>query len=392
MSRHASPAAEPLDCFAVAAPGLEPLLERELTALGLRARATAGGVSFQGGARELYTANLHSRIATRILVRVASFRATAFFELEKRARAVAWERYLARGRPVSFRVSSHASKLYHQRAIEERLLDAAGQTGAVPAPRPSEENEGAQAQLFVVRVVRDEFVLSADASGAPLHQRGYRQALAKAPLRETLAAAMLAASGWDPATPLIDPLCGSGTIPIEAALIARRIPPGLANPELAPRNYAFASWADYDAALWDEVVDRARQAVLADAPAPVLGRDRDAGAVRAASENAARAGVVLDLQRAPLSALTPPTGDMRAGALITNPPYGRRVGQADALRDLYASLGNVARARLPGWTVALLSADQRLERQIGLALQPAFRTRNGGIPVQCMVGRVAPGT
>jgi putative N6-adenine-specific DNA methylase len=324
-----------------------------------------------------------------VLVRFASFRATAFFELEKRARAVAWDRFLAPGRPVSFRVSSHSSRLYHQGAIEERLLDAVSRAGGVGAPRESNESEGAGAQLFVVRVVRDEFVLSADASGAPLHQRGYRQALAKAPLRETLAAAMLSASGWDPATPLIDPMCGSGTIPIEGLLLARRIPPGLANPELAARDYAFRHWPDFDAALWDGLVDRAREEVMPNA-APVLARDRDAGAVRAASENAGRAGVLdgLDLQRAPLSALEPPAGHAGAGTLVTNPPYGRRLGEAGSLRDLYAALGNVARARLSGWILGLLSGDRRLEHQVGLVLRTAFRARNGGVPVHFLVGRI----
>ncbi len=380
---------EALDCFAVAAPGLEPLLGRELAGLGIRARVTTGGVAFHGGARELYTANLHARTASRILVRFGSFRATAFYELEKRARAVEWGRFLAPGRPVSFRVSSHASRLYHQGAIEERLQEAAIRAGAVLAPPTTEDDEGEQAQLFVVRVVRDEFVLSADASGAPLHQRGYRQALARAPLRETLAAAMLLAARWDSATPLLDPLCGSGTIPIEGALLARRIAPGLANPSHEPRSYAFQSWGDYDEGVWQRLVSEAQASILPEAAAPVLARDRDAGAMRATSENAQRAGVLesIGAERAPLSALTPPLA-AAPGAVVTNPPYGKRVGDPGPLRDLYATLGNVARARLPGWSLALLSADRSLDQQLGLPLEMAFQTRNGGIPVRCLVGRV----
>src|SRR5690606_2711512 len=190
---------------------------------------------------------------------------------------------------------------YHEAAIAERLAEAV--TRAVPsAPvhagaAPVDDNDVAAAtsrvppQLFIVRVFRDRFTLSADTSGALLHRRGYRQATAKAPLRETLAAAMLLSSGWDGRAPLVDPFCGSGTIPIEAALLARRIPPGLAGPGHAPRRYAFQGWPDFDAALWDDVVARAREAILPATPAPILGSDRNGGAIRAARSNAARAGV-----------------------------------------------------------------------------------------------------
>jgi putative N6-adenine-specific DNA methylase len=238
-----------------------------------------------------------------------------------------------------------------------------------------DSGEDAERQRFVVRVVRDEFTVSADSSGELLHRRGYRLETAKAPLRETLAAAMVLASGWRPERPLADPFCGSGTIAIEAAMLARRLAPGLG------RGFAFERWPGFDAAAWRAARARAAAEALPDAPAPIVAADRDAGAVAAARANAGRAGVStsIDFREAPLSALAPPAGP---GALVTNPPYGVRIGEEARLRDLYATLGRLARERLDGWTLAMLAANPRLEGATGLAWRELFRTSNGGIPVR----------
>jgi putative N6-adenine-specific DNA methylase len=348
-------------------------------------------VAWEGTREELYAANLRLRTASRVLVRVAEFRARTFFELERHGRKVPWERWVRPGRAVRLRVTSKKSKLYHEGAVAERLLDAVGRkvagVGASPAKGGEEEEEGAEEQLFVVRFHYDRCTVSADASGALLHLRGYRQAVAKAPLRETLAAAMLLGSGWDARAPLLDPMCGSGTVAVEGALLARRIAPGLASPDREPRRFAFAEWPDFDAGVWSSVVERARGEVLAAAPGPIQASDRDAGAVEAARANAERAGVAddVELDVRPVSAVEPPAGP---GWLVSNPPYGVRVGESDALRNLYAALGRVARERMPGWTVALLSAEAKLEAQVRLRFAEALRTRNGGIPVRLVVGRV----
>jgi putative N6-adenine-specific DNA methylase len=249
---HVTAAGMDLECFAVAAPGLEPLVAAELRAMGeLQPVAVGetepGGVSFRTDRPGLYAANLHLRIASRVLMRIGAFHASAFHELERHAARLPWPKFVASGSPVAFRVTSRKSRLYHQDAIAQRLLAVAG--GATPAT--SEEDA---TQEFIVRFFRDECTVSADASGALLHRRGYRLATAKAPLRETLAAAMLVGSGWDGSAPLIDPMCGSGTIPIEAALLARRIPPGMA------RRFAFMRWPGFDESLWDRLVRQARSA------------------------------------------------------------------------------------------------------------------------------------
>jgi len=385
----------PLDLFAVAAPGLEPLLADELRALGIEATAEPGGAGWRGTAEQLYTANLHLRTASRVLVRVGEFRARTFFELERHAGKLPWERFVPPGAAVEMRVSCRKSKLYHEGAVAERLLRAvAERVGPLAEARSArgeeaedEEQGGAEAQLFVVRFLHDRCTVSADASGERLHRRGYRQALARAPLRETLAAALLRAGGWHAQAPLLDPMCGSGTIAIEAALLARKIAPGLANETLAPRRYAFERWPGFDAALWERVVKRARAAVRPAAPIAIHASDRDPGAIEAALANAARAGVAGDIHCAvrPLSAAEVPEGP---GWLVTNPPYGVRVGEEKPLRNLYAALGRLAREQLAGWTMVLLSADRRLEAQTGVPLGEVLRTRNGGLAVRVVVGQV----
>ncbi len=382
----------PLSIFAATAPGLEPLAAAELRALGIQGAPEQGGVAWSGTAEELYAANLWLRTASRVTVGAAEFRARTFFELERHARKIPWERWVGKGRAVRLRVTSRKSKLYHEGAIAERVLDAIERrVGSLAGAEVARDDEGdddaSDAQLFVVRFVRDACIVRADSSGALLHLRGYRQALARAPLRETLAAASLLGSRWPGDAPLLDPMCGSGTIPIEAALMARGIAPGLANADREPRRFAFQEWPDADPAAWSRVVERARDAIRPAAPAPIQGSDRDAGAIEAATSNAARAGVLDDLALAvaPVSAIDPPAG---RGWIVTNPPYGVRVGETEALRNLYAALGHAARQRAPGWTLALLSAEARLDAQVDVPFADAFQTRNGGIPVHLAVGTV----
>ncbi|MFL5382664.1 MAG: class I SAM-dependent RNA methyltransferase [Longimicrobiaceae bacterium] len=381
-----------LPLFAVAAPGLEAICAAELRALGIAAAAEPGGAAWEGTLDDVHRASLWLRTAGRVVVRAGVFHARTFIELERHARRVPWERWVTRGRAVRLRVTSKKSKLYHEGAIAERLLgfieERVGGIGASSAAKgPEEEAEGGDAQLFVVRVHRDEVTVSADSSGALLHLRGYRQALAKAPLRETLAAAMLRGAGWAGDTPLLDPMCGSGTIPIEAALLARNVAPGVASASREPRAFAFTAWPGHDADAWARAVAGARDAILPASPVPISGSDRDAGAIEAARANAERAGVAADVELAvrPVSAMEPPPGP---GLLVCNPPYGVRVGEIDALRNLYAALGRTARARCPGWTVALLAAERKLEAQVGIPFAEAFRTSNGGIPVRLAVGVV----
>jgi len=368
------------DAFVITAPGLERLAVDELKALGRGdARAVEGGATFAATRRALYEANLHLRTASRVVVRAAEFGAKEFHELERRGGKVPWETFVAPSVAVSLRVTCRKSRLYHSDAVAERVAGAI--VSRVPGVHLAPVESDAASQLILVRLLHDRCTISVDSSGPLLHLRGYRQALAKAPLRETLAAAVLLASGWRGDTPLIDPMCGSGTIPIEGALIARRIAPGL------ERQFAFESWPDFDSSLWSDVLAAAKARVIPRAPAPIEGSDRDAGAIRAALSNAERAGVLEDveLSERPVSAIQPTA---RPGWIVSNPPYGVRVGERDRLHNLYAQLGNVLRAKCPGWRIALLSADPVLERQLRLGLEPILRTSNGGIDVRVITGEV----
>jgi len=328
-----------------------------------------------------------------VIVRVEKFHADSFHELERRAKRILWDLYVAKGSRVQFRVTCRKSRLYHSDAVAERLADSiVKRVGAIDfanagAKTADEEEQHvaveAPSQLFIVRLHHDECTISADSSGALLHRRGYREASGKAPLRETLAAAMVLSSGWDQRVPLVDPFCGSGTIAIEAALIARRVPPGLR------RDFAFQLWPAYQESLWREIKSEATKPSHSGQIGALMASDRDDGVVKMALENAARAGVLEDIQfqSKPISALDVPT---EPGFIVTNPPYGIRVGDRAALRNLYAQLGNVLRKKAKGYTVTLLSADKTFDRVVGIPLAEILRTRNGGIPVRFLKGNLEP--
>ena len=392
VAKPAAPSAPVLlACFAAVAPGLETLALAEARALGLDCRAEEGGVGWSGDIRSVIRANVGLRIASRVLVRLDSFEARSFAELERHARRVPWSRILRANDGVRFRVTCKKSRLYHSDAVAQRLADSV--MHAVPGVHAEGSSVGddepidhERSALFVVRVMRDRVTVSADASGELLHRRGYRLATAKAPLRETLAAALLAASEWDGVAPLIDPLCGSGTIPIEAALAARRVAPG------AQRTFASERWPGVSGAVSAAVRAELAAGERASAPGAIIGSDRDAGAIEGARSNAERAGVAGDLELAihSVSALRAPA-DVK-GWIVTNPPYGVRVGDSDRVRDLWAQLGRVLHEKASGWRVAILSPDPALERQLKISLRVVATTSNGGIPVRIVVGTVGGST
>lgn len=400
-----SPSTPPrFELFASTAPGLESIAAGELKTLGMRGRQDIGGVGFSGDLDRLYEANLWLRTASRVVVRLGRFHANTFYELERRARKLPWEEFLPANGRVQLRVTCRKSKLYHSDAVAERVMSAitgstsrsieASATGINDEGDDAEHAEGAEhadendqgetvpraggeAQLFVVRILHDQVEVSADSSGELLHRRGYRQEIAKAPLRETLAAAMVLASGWRSGEPLLDPMCGSGTIPIEAALIARGVAPGMR------RKFQFMSWPSFDETLWNEILEKARRSVT-DSSEKIRGSDRDAGAIQAASRNAERAGVAdtIELSVAAISEALSELDELATGTgwILTNPPYGIRIGESDDLRNLYARLGTALKAKR-GWRVGILTSDSALVRQTRLPLAPRFNTRNGGIPV-----------
>ena len=379
------------EAFAAAAPGLETLVAAELADLGVGDhRVVDGGVEFDASPRSLFEANLHLRTAGRVLIRLARFRALTFAELERRARRIPWEKVMSRADRVALRVTCRKSRLYHSGAVAERLeRDLADRIGAVPKRATGDDesagDSGSDAvQLIVVRLDHDQCTVSADSSGAHLHQRGYRTSVTEAPMRETLAAALVLASGWDRRSPLIDPFCGSGTIPIEAALVAAGIAPG------QQRGFRFMRWPGHDQSEWRRVHSAALRRAKPGSMPVIRGSDRSAAAIRAATENAERAGVsgLVHFERTDALRVEP---DAPTGWVVSNPPYGVRLGDAGEARRLLARFGDRLRGRFGDWRIGLL-APARIDRILGIPVETEFRTTNGGLRVQFQVGTVPPRT
>jgi putative N6-adenine-specific DNA methylase len=368
--------------FAVCTPGLETFTAQELHQLGLigghenGSVIETGGIEFQGSLGDIYRANLSLRTASRVLVRLGQFYSAEFPELRRKASRLLWENYVVPERPIALRVTCQKSRLYHEAAVAERVAGAIGdRLGNPPPVHKYQEDTGTDlSQLVIVRLFDNLCTISIDSSGALLHRRGYRLATTKAPLRETLAAAMIMASGWDEISPLLDPFCGSGTIPIEAALLAGRIPPGF------HRRFAFMDWPHFDSKVWERILADTAKGILSNIP-KIMGSDRDAGAIRAAQANAERAGLAsrIEFSRRAVSAIDPSSGP---GWVVTNPPYGIRVSQTHDLRNLYAQFGKVMRAKCPAWRVTLICGEVRLVRNTGLDFDQGIPTMNGGLKVR----------
>ena len=388
--RASPPAPDRWDAFAIAAPGLAPLVAAELTAIGITPRETSpAGVAFDATRADLLAANLWLRIASRVIVRLDTFEARDFATLERAAMRVPWSRVMGNGAAVSLRVTCRKSRLYHSDAVAQRVArgierTVPGSTIVHGAVDDDEAESTSTAQRIIVRFDHDHCTISADSSGELLHRRGWRQAVAKAPLRETLAAAMLSACEWNGTVPLVDPFCGSGTIGIEAALRARNIAPGLA------RSFSMERWPGTDSAMVAGARAIARAAAKPGTGTTIVMSDRDDGAIAAARANAERAGVLEDLviERRSLSeAALSDIGE--TGLLLTNPPYGLRVSDGADLRGLYARLGDVVRAGGRGWRLAMLVADRAVVSSVRLPMDTVLRTSNGGIPVSVEITRPA---
>ncbi len=360
-----------LELFAVSPPGIEKLLVRELSALGIEGVVKEGGVSFHGGLREMLLANLWLRTASRVLLRVARFRALSFPELIRKTERYPWELYLPEGYGVRIRVTSYRSKLYHERAVKERILKAL-ENRLGRDPEETFERE----ILIVVRLVKDRCTISVDTSGGDLFRRGYKVAPGRAALRENLAAALILSSGWDRRTPLLDPFCGTGTIPAEAAMMAAGRAPGIF------RRFPFEDWPEFDQSLWEELKNKAR---AREKPAPahpfIFAGDASPKALSATRENLQAAGLApwVKTFRSEIRDLFPPTST--PGVLITDPPYGKRLFLKDR-EAFYRSWGKILRERFRGWRLLLIfpeTGTRELSHLTGLRFRKILSTEHGGL-------------
>jgi len=367
--------------FAITAPGIAPVTAAELSALGIpHEPPTPDGVAFPADFRTIALVNLWLRTASRVIVRLGEFKAQGFADLEKGASKLPWGQVLLPGQAIAVRVTCRKSRLYHSDAVAERVVRQISKFFGVDAPvvrlTDSDEEDAPtdEAQRILVRIVNDICTISADTSGELLHRRGYRQAVAKAPLRETVAAACLLATDYDGTQAFMDPMCGSGTFPIEAAMIARQQAPGRARP------FAFEHWPGADRDVLPALRRATKAAGVDVADLPIIGSDRDPGAIRMSIANAERAGVgdMVLFEQKTLEDVEPPT---EFGAWCSNAPYGRRVGNSDALTGLFVQLGKLARGPFSEWRIALLLAEQSHVKALQSPTTEIMKTRVGGIQV-----------
>jgi len=350
-----TPKGETFEIFLATAPGLESVLCAEVRLKGFkRPRAVPGGVVVEGGWPEVWRANLWVRGASRVLARIASFRVVHLAQLDERARRVPWAGVLRPDVPVRVEASCAGSRIYHSGAAAERVATAIRET--LGAPQSPEAGV-----TVMARIETDICTISVDTSGELLHRRGYKEAINRAPLRETLASLFLMQCGYDGSEPVLDPMCGSGTFVIEAAEIAARLNPGRS------RHFAFEQFSTFDAAAWQRMRDVESRRMP---PARCHGSDRDAGAVAMSRANAARAGVAdfTAFRQSPISEIVPPEGP--PGLVITNPPYGTRVGEREKLPTLYRALGQTLISRFRGWRVGIVTSEPALAHATGLPFLP----------------------
>jgi putative N6-adenine-specific DNA methylase len=329
-------------------------------------------VAFVADRAGLYKANLWLRTASRVLVQLAVFPCTNPAELYGGVHAIDWTRLITPAMTLAVDCSLRDSALTHsgfvalktKDAVVDRIREACGS-------RPNVDTTSPDVRINV-HLHRNVCTVSLDSSGDPLDRRGYRLERNEAPLRETLAAAVVALTGWDGSTPLADPMCGSGTIPIEAALFAGRVPPGL------QRSFGFQRWLDYDASLWDLLLKEAESGIRKLPVGLITGSDQDSRALNLAARNAAKAGFEGQLHffNAALEAFQP-EGD--TGVVIINPPYGKRMGDEEELKELYCLIGDIMKKRCRGWTGYVLTGNLELAKYIGLKAARRFVLFNGAI-------------
>ncbi|HEY6477832.1 MAG TPA: SAM-dependent methyltransferase [Polyangia bacterium] len=373
----------PLRWFAVVAPGLEEAAAREIEALPhvSNLRRETGGVEWNASAEEGFRANLWLRLPTRVLARVGTVEAREFGRLRRRGAGLDWKRFVAPGATVAVRTSTSRSRLYHTGAIDETVLLAMGD--AVTGIRAATKEEPADVSVLV-RGLEDRFTFSVDASGERLHRRGARVEIGAALLRETLAAGLLALGGWDPSLPLVDPMCGAGTIVIEAAAQAVGRAPGI------DRAFALESWPAFSENAAMRLREEARAQVRTAPPAPIAGSDSDPRAIESARRNAARAEAEAHLTLAVRVVADSRPPGATPGLVVANPPYGKRLSEPRAAVRVYRELGRVLRAHFRGWRFAIV-VPRSLHDAAGalrLEFEARHKLRNGGLPIELCTGAI----
>jgi putative N6-adenine-specific DNA methylase len=352
------------DLIATTAMGLEALAAKEVRDLGYECEVENGRITFKGDETAIVRSNLWLRTADRVRIKVGEFKATSFDELFEKTKSLPWENYMPENAEFPVSGKSVKSKLFSvsdcqaivKKAIVERIRTKYKKTGWL------EEN----GPLFKIEVAlhKDVAILTIDASGSGLHKRGYRAGQGEAPLKETLAAALVMLTNWTPDKPFVDPFCGSGTIPIEAALIGQNIAPGF------NREFISEAWHWIPEKVWEDARNEAEDLANYDQPLDIAGADIDHRMVKIAEENAFEAGLgeLINFKQMQVRDFTT---TKEYGVIVGNPPYGERLGEKAAVQRMYAEMGK-AFAPLDTWSIYILTSDEEFETHFG---KPATKKR-----------------
>ncbi len=372
--------------FASCPRGLERTLADELTALNAREiQAVDGGVAFGGDFALCYAANLECRVASRVLWQVADARYRDEHDIYDAARALAWPRWFDVRRSIRVNVAAVRSPLKSLDFVTLRIKDAVCDVfRALHGKRPDVNTQSPDVRIHAF-LTRDEASLYLDTSGEALFKRGWRTAGGDAPLRENLAAGILKLTGWSAPTPLYDPMCGSGTFLIEAAMMALDAAPG------ANRAFGFEKLENFDAKRWQALREAARGHRKSVRPLAIYGSDKSGKILALARENFLRVGITeaIRLEHMDILDASPPS---EAGIMIMNPPYGERLSDREALAMFYPRLGDVLKRRYAGWTAYILSADPQLPRLIGLKASKRTPLYNGALECRLFEYKLVAGS
>jgi putative N6-adenine-specific DNA methylase len=351
--------------------GLEAVLKKEITDLGYEiVNVDNGKVSYTGDKEACARGNMFLRTTERVLLKVASFKAETFDELFEKTKIVPWEEYIPKdGKFWVAKANSINSKLFSPSDIQSIMKKAMVERMKSVYKIDWFEESGSSYPLRVT-IMKDEVTISLDTSGESLHRRGYRKLTSKAPITETLAAALIMLTPWNKDRVLVDPFCGSGTIPIEAALIGARIAPGI------QRSFLAETWSNFFSKdIWEKVREEAHSLKLADVEMNIQGYDMDGEIIKAARQNARLAGVdhLIHFQQKELKELS---SSKKYGFIITNPPYGERIEEQKNLPGLYKDMGNVF-GQLDTWSYYIITAYEDAEKYMGRKADKNRKIYNG---------------
>jgi putative N6-adenine-specific DNA methylase len=372
--------------FAATSPGFEDLCYNELTVLGFpndNLSIVDGGVEFTGKLVDCYQANLHLRTANRILLRIDRIKASGFRQLEQKAAQIPWELYLPSTGALDMHVTSRHCRLYHTDAVGQ-CIAAAIERRLTDYDVSPKETGGSRSDITIfVRGLDDRFTISVDSSGDHLHRRGLKRHRGKAPLRETIASAALLLVGYKPPEPLIDPMCGTGTFSLEAALMAKNIPPGWF------REFAFRHWPSFRPKRWDYLKRQCETPFNTPRQPIIFASDQDSAACRRLEScvRQHRLSDIITVSRKSFFDFQPQEVTDRTGVVVINPPFGVRLGSLDESEKLWDAIGDNLKRAYQGWKVVLVAPDRKLVKKMPIVLddRPFL---HGGLKPALMFGKI----